>query len=67
MVQSKYADIGFEITKFGANSKVLRFKQKPIFVFNSNTNIDGEFLTSICETYLNISEKRKNPFGIRVN
>jgi hypothetical protein len=67
MVPGKYADLGFEITKFGANSKVLRFDQKPIFVFNANTIIDTEFLTSICDTYLKISERRKNLTCIKIN
>ena len=67
MVPVKYADLGFEITKFGVNSKVLRFDQKPIFVFDFNTIIDVEFLTSICETYLKIHEKSKNLSCIRDN
>jgi hypothetical protein len=60
MVPEKYSNLGFEITKFGANSKVLRFDQKPIFVFNANAGIDAEFLAHICDTYLKISERRKN-------
>jgi hypothetical protein len=59
MVPEKYADLGFEITKFGANSKALRFGQKAIFVFDSKTNIDTEFLTRICDIYLKVNEKRK--------
>jgi hypothetical protein len=65
MVPEKYAHLGFEITKFGANSKVLRFEQKPVFVFNSGTNIDMAFLGNICDTYLKINEKRKNSVGIK--
>jgi hypothetical protein len=60
MVPEKYAKLGFEIAKFGANSRVLRFDQKPIFVFNENTNIDVNFLTRICDTYLKLSERRRN-------
>jgi hypothetical protein len=67
MVPGKYADLGFEITKFGANSKVLRFDQKPIFVFNANTNIDVYFLSHICDTYLNLHERRKNLTCIKIN
>jgi hypothetical protein len=67
MVPGKYADLGFEITKFGANSKALKFNQKPVFIFNSNTNIDVEFLTRICDTYLKINKKRINPIGIRIS
>ncbi len=66
MVPKKYADLGFEITKFGAQSSVLRFNQKPVFVFDSKSNIDGEFLTQICEIYLRLSEKRKNLTCIKV-
>jgi hypothetical protein len=65
MVPEKYAHLGFQVTKFGANSKVLRFEQKPVFVFNSGINIDIPFLENICDTYLKINEKRKNSAGIR--
>jgi hypothetical protein len=58
MVPEKYIRMGFEIVKFGAHSKVLRFNHKPIFVFEANANIDLPFLTHICETYLKITEKR---------
>ena len=67
MVPKKYADLGFELTRFGANSKILRFDHKPIFVFNANTKIDMKFLTHICETYLKICEKRKDPSYNMVN
>ena len=67
MLQELYAKFGFEITKFGANSKVLRFNHKPVFVFNSETNLDSEFLKSICDTYLKISEKRRSPISIKVD
>ncbi len=60
MVPDKYSEMGFEITKFGGNSKVLEFNHKPVFVFGSNSDIDPNFLTRICDTYLRISEKRKN-------
>jgi hypothetical protein len=67
MVPEKYSDLGFEITKFGANSNVLRFKQRPIFVFNKNSPLEDDFLASICDTYLKITEKRNNLLGIRVD
>jgi hypothetical protein len=67
MVPDRYAGLGFEITKFGANSKVLRYDQKPIFVFNPNSDIDEEFLTHICDTYLKICERRKNSLSLKVN
>lgn len=67
MVPERYADLGFEITKFGINSKVLKFNKKPIFVFSANMNTDAKFLTSICDTYLKISEKRNNLSCIRSN
>jgi hypothetical protein len=60
MELGKYADLGFEITKFGAQSSALRFDQKPIFIFEANSPIDVEFLTHICDTYLKISEKRRD-------
>jgi hypothetical protein len=60
MVPEKYANLGFEIVRFVASSKVLRFAQTPVFVFNSKARIDAQFITHICEAYLKISEKRKN-------
>jgi hypothetical protein len=60
MVPQKYAFLGFDIAKFGAHSKVLRFNCKPIFVFNSDSKIDVRFVEQICDTYLKISEKRKD-------
>jgi hypothetical protein len=65
MVPQKYIDLGFEITRFGAQSKVLRYGQKPVFVFNTNSDIDPDFLICICDTYLRIAEKRKNLSCIR--
>ena len=56
MVPKKYAELGFEITEFGAKSKVLRFDKKPIFVFNANSNDDARLLTHICDTYLKFCE-----------
>jgi hypothetical protein len=67
MVPKRYADLGFEITKFGANSKALKFDQKPIFVFNAKNNIDTGFLEHVCDIYLKICEKRKSPVSIRVS
>jgi hypothetical protein len=59
MVPEKYADLGFEITGFGARSKALKFDEKPVFIFKSNSAIDEEFLTHICDIHLKITEKRK--------
>jgi hypothetical protein len=60
MVPQKYAFLGFDIAKFGAHSKALRFNFKPIFVFSSDAKIDVQFMEQICDTYLKISEKRKD-------
>ncbi len=64
MIPEKYANLGFELTNFGKNSKVLRFAQKPVFVFNSKADIDVKFLTHICETYLKVSDRRKKMASI---
>jgi len=64
MVPQRYADLGFEITKFGKNSSALRYNQKPVFVFDAQSHIDGKFLARICDIYLNI-EKRKNLASIK--
>jgi hypothetical protein len=66
MLPDKYADLGFEITKFGASSRVLRFEQKPIFVFNASSNCDETFLTRICDTYLKVSGRRKDLVSINL-
>jgi hypothetical protein len=66
MVPEKYAELGFEVAKFGTNSKVLMFGGTPIFIFNPNAKIDVGFLTHICDTYLKIKEKRRHPIGIKV-
>ncbi len=60
MLPERYVELGFGITKFGASSSVLRFNCKPIFVFNSKSNIDVKMLTHICDSYLKISQKRTN-------
>lgn len=67
MVLGKYNHLGFEITKFGAHSSALRFDHQPIFVFDSSANIDEAFLQHICDTYLEISKKRKNLSCIKAN
>jgi hypothetical protein len=59
MIPLKYEELGFEITKFGVSSSVLRYDRKPIFIFDAHTNIDSEFLVHICDTYLKIARKRK--------
>jgi hypothetical protein len=61
MIDGKYVALGFDISSFGANSKVLRFNQKAVFVFSSNSNIDIEFLSSICEAYLKMRENVGQP------
>ncbi len=66
MVPKKYADLGFEITKFGAKSQALKYEQKPIFVFDAHANLDSTFLEHICEIYLRICEKRKELVSIRM-
>jgi len=60
MVPQKYADLGFEIARFGTQSKVLLFGQKPVFVFNSNVNIDVTFITHICDSYLKYLKKKRS-------
>jgi hypothetical protein len=67
MVPVKYAKLGFEITKFGTNSRVLRFDQKPVFVFDANNNLDNKFLEHICDVYLQVSSKRKDLSCIKAN
>ncbi len=66
MIPSKYANLGFSISSFGAQSKVLRFEQQPVFVFNANAGIDIKLLTRICDTYLKIAERRKDLNCIKV-
>ncbi len=58
MLPEKYVDLGFEITKFGARSSVLRCHCKPVFVFDSKSNVDVKMLIHICDNYLKISQKR---------
>jgi hypothetical protein len=65
MVRGKYVDLGFEITKFGIRSSAISFNSKPIFVFDSDINIDDELVQAICDTYLKISENRANLTCIR--
>lgn len=60
MIPEKYAEMGFEITRFGVQSSVLRFEHKPIFVFSSGNNIDAGFLTRICDIYLKITGNRRS-------
>jgi hypothetical protein len=66
MVPQKFTDLGFDIAGFGAKSKVLRFENKPIFVFNANSRMDDSFITQICTTYLQIRDKRKNAVSLRI-
>jgi hypothetical protein len=60
MLSEKYSAMGFEITKYGEFSSVLRYDQAPIFVFNAKSELDDDFLTHICDVYLKISQTRKN-------
>jgi hypothetical protein len=66
MVPVKYSNLGFDIANFGARSKVLRFSQKPIFVFNTDSPMDGEFISHICASYLSICEKRKSTVSLKM-
>jgi hypothetical protein len=66
MVPEKYINLGFEITKFGKHSRVLRFDQKPVFVFDADAIMDSRFIAHICDSYLKISEKRKDLTCIKV-
>ncbi len=67
MVPGKYAALGFEITQFGKHSLAIKFGQKPIFIFDADLDIDEVFFRSICDTYLKLSEKRKNLTCIKSN
>jgi hypothetical protein len=67
MFPQKYADLGFRINKFGANSKVLKSNQTPVFVFNANANIDSDFMATICDTYLKVNQGRQNSLGIKLS
>jgi len=60
MLSDKYRALGFEITGFGECSSVLRYVQKPIFVFNAGSKLDEDFLSHICEVYLKVSQTRKD-------
>ncbi len=66
MIPEKYAAIGFEVTKFGANSKVIRYHSRPVFVFDSQAVPDTALVESICSIYLKLTEIRKNLSCIKV-
>ncbi len=57
MIPEKYRDLGFEISKFGANSLALRRNDKAIFVFSSSSEIKDEFVSAICDYHLKRSEE----------
>jgi hypothetical protein len=59
MVPDKYAEKGFEISKFGAGSLALRLDKKPIFVFSSESEKDDEFVSLLCSVYLKTSNKKR--------
>ncbi len=60
MLSDKYSAMGFEVTKFGEFSSVLRYDQKPIFIFNANSEMDESFLSHICDVYMKISRTHKD-------
>ncbi len=65
MITAKYSGLGFEISKFGANSLALRFEGKPVFIFSADAEIDAEFVTLICDFYLNTHPLQKQPAAVR--
>jgi hypothetical protein len=66
MVPQKFSSLGFDITKFGANARALRFENKPIFVFSADSRMDENFITQICTTYLQIRDKRKEAVSLKI-
>jgi hypothetical protein len=66
MLPVKYLDMGFDIAKFGSHSSVLRFNQKPIFVFCSGSGIEADFLIKICNCYLNINQRVHPSISLKI-
>jgi hypothetical protein len=58
MEWEEYTALGFELIKLDLNSIVLKFNNKIIYIYFSNSEIDDQFLKRICDTCLEASKKR---------
>ena len=56
MIPTKYRDLGFQLTAFGANSMAISRNNKAIYVFQSAARIKPELINIICECNLKLSD-----------
>ena len=54
VLPQKYADLGFNLSKFGNQTLALSYHGKTIFVFSSAIEVREEFVSRLCECRLNL-------------
>ena len=50
-LSEKYAKLGFHITKLDESTFSLKYQDHTILVFNSNFELEDDFIERICESY----------------
>ncbi|MBP1708171.1 MAG: hypothetical protein H6Q39_1895 [Chloroflexi bacterium] len=63
ILSQKYADLGFEMSRFGKESIALRRENKIIFVFSSTIDVSDDFVSRLCDCHVKLTngEKSKEP------
>jgi hypothetical protein len=55
----KYVDLGFATTPSGTGSSALMFQDRIIFIFGSGAKATDDYVSRLCERYLNLTSNRK--------
>ena len=54
VLPQKYADLGFNLSKFGNETLALSYQGKTVFVFSSAIEVREEFVSRLCECRLKL-------------
>ncbi len=52
VLEGKYVQLGFRISKFGKQSLALKRQDKVVFVFGGDLSVGREFVTKLCDCHL---------------
>ena len=54
MLPKKYIELGFELSKFGEKSLILKYNNNIIFIFGSYLDVRDDYVSKLCDYYLKL-------------
>ncbi len=57
ILPEKYTQKGFNISKFGERSLVLKHYDRAIFIFGSDLDLRDDFFSLLCDSYVRLTSQ----------